>query len=206
VTDSEQKIFIVDDAEDVRISLSLLLETSGYNVRTFRSALAFLDAWDPSWRGVVIADVLMPGMSGLELQKEMTMRGIDLPVIIITGHADVPMAVAALKEGAVDFIEKPFRDHTLMEAIEHAEQRQSGSSQNPESVDLYHARIESLSEREREIMHLLAAGHPNKIVADRLGISVRTVEVHRAHIMEKLHARNLGDLVRIAYRLDPPAT
>lgn len=204
MTEPEQKtVYVIDDAEDVRVSLSLLLETAGYRVRTFASALAFLDAFDPSWQGVVVADVLMPGMSGLELQRELTMRGAELPVIIITGHADVPMAVAALKAGAVDFIEKPFRDDTLIDAIDRAEERAAGVRGS--GTEAYRLRIENLSQREREVMHLLAAGHPNKVVADRLGISVRTVEVHRAHVMDKLKARNLADLVRIACMFESPA-
>lgn len=195
---SEQlPIFIVDDAEDVRDSLSILLETAGYPTRTFASALEFLDAVQPGWRGCIVADVRMPGMSGIEMQKELLLRGYRLPVVIITAHADVPMAVAALKAGAVDFIEKPFRDELLLSSIRSALLTvEAGESLAVPGGN--RARLAALSPRETEVMLLLVAGHPNKVVADRLGISPRTVEVHRAHIMEKTGARNLADLVRIA--------
>lgn len=196
-------IFVVDDSEDVRDSLAILLESAGYPVRTFASALEFLDLVQPSWRGCVVADVRMPGMSGIELQKEIALRGLRLPVVIITAHADVPMAVAALKAGAVDFIEKPFRDEVLLASIRSASiipEAEIGRQGGP-SVP---SRLAALSGREREVMLLLVAGHPNKVVADRLGISPRTVEVHRAHIMEKTGARTLADLVRMVCLHDGP--
>ncbi|MEW5726229.1 MAG: response regulator [Pseudomonadota bacterium] len=194
-------IFVIDDAEDVRDSLAILLETAGYPVRTFASALEFLDVVQPSWKGCVVADVRMPGMSGIELQKEITLRGLRLPVVIITAHADVAMAVAALKAGAVDFIEKPFRDEVLLASIRSALIMRDEEIGRPGGPSVS-SRLSSLSTREREVMLLLVAGHPNKVVADRLGISPRTVEVHRAHVMEKTGARTLADLVRMVCLYD----
>ncbi|MBI5165719.1 MAG: response regulator [Magnetospirillum sp.] len=194
-------IYVVDDAEDVRESLAILLEVAGFRCRTFASALDFLAVVQPGWSGCVVADVRMPGLTGIELQKELLLRGIRLPVIIITAHADVPMAVAALKAGAVDFIEKPFRDEVLLGSIRAALAIPTGEIGRPGGASIG-ARLGGLSGREREVMLLLVAGHPNKVVADRLGISPRTVEVHRAHIMEKTGARNLPELVRMACLYD----
>ncbi|MBF0130086.1 MAG: response regulator transcription factor, partial [Alphaproteobacteria bacterium] len=188
-------IHVIDDAEDVRDSLAVLLQSAGYRSRTYASALDFLGVVRGGWNGCIVADVRMPGMTGIELQKELLLRGIRLPVIIITAHADVPMAVAALKAGAVDFIEKPFRDKLLLDSIRAALATTPEEAGRPRSAG---ALLATLSAREREVMLLLVAGHPNKVVADRLGISPRTVEVHRAHIMEKTGAGNLADLVRMA--------
>lgn len=193
----DQPIHVIDDAEDVRDSLAILLDCAGFRARTYASALEFLDVVRPGWSGCIVADVRMPGMTGIELQKELALRGIRLPVIIITAHADVPMAVAALKAGAVDFIEKPFRDEVLLSSIRTALATPSEEVGRPGGAGIT-ARLAGLSVREREVMLLLVAGHPNKVVADRLGISARTVEVHRAHIMEKTSARSLADLVRMA--------
>lgn len=194
-------IHVIDDAQDVRESLAILLETAGYRTHTYASAIEFLGMVQAGWKGCVVADVRMPGMTGIELQREMALRGLRLPVVIITAHADVPMAVAAMKAGAVDFIEKPFRDEILLGGIRVAlatpvEEvgRPGGPSQR--------ARLSLLSPREREVMLLLVAGHPNKVVAERLGISARTVEVHRANIMEKCGANTLADLVRLACLYD----
>jgi two-component system response regulator FixJ len=193
---ADEMVYVVDDSQDVRDSLAILLESSGYRVKTFASALDFLKVVEPGWAGCIVADVRMPGMTGIEMQKELLIRSIHLPVVIITAHADVPMAVAALKAGAVDFIEKPFRDEILLGSI-----RSSLALPRPSSSKAASARafeIGTLSPREQEVMTLLVAGHPNKVVADRLGISTRTVEVHRAHIMEKTNARNIAELVRMA--------
>jgi FixJ family two-component response regulator len=198
---ADRQIYVVDDSEDVRESLAVLLEASGWRVRTYASALEFLDAVQASWRGCIVADVRMPGMTGIELQKELSLRGIRLPVVIITAHADVPMAVAALKAGAVDFIEKPFRGELLLASLRTALATPEAEVGRPGGASPS-SRLSTLSAREREVMLLLVAGHPNKVVADRLGISPRTVEVHRAHVMEKTGARNLADLVRIACLYD----
>lgn len=189
-------IYVIDDSADVRESLGILLEASGYRCKTFASALEFLKAVQPGWQGCIVADVRMPGMTGIELIKDLRLRAIRLPVVIITAHADVPMAVAALKAGAVDFIEKPFRDDVLMASI--------NAALKPPVIDSgieagkYRFNLDILSPREQEVMLLLVAGHQNKVVANRLGISTRTVEVHRAHIMEKTGAKNIAELVRLA--------
>ncbi len=198
---TDAPVFVIDDSEDVRDSLAVLLQSAGYRVRTFASALEFLGQVAPGWRGCIIADVRMPGMTGIELLNELAVRTIRLPVIVITAHADVPMAVAALKAGAVDFIEKPFRDELLLSSMKAAfaspiDEADDAGSSGPSG------RLRSLSEREREVMLLLVAGHPNKIVAERLGISTRTVEVHRAHIMEKTGAKSIADIVRLACLYD----
>ncbi len=197
----EQSIYIIDDSEEVRDSLAVLLESAGYRARTFGSALDFLGQVRPGWSGCVVADVRMPGMTGIELLKELSLRGIRLPVVIITAHADVPMAVAALKSGAVDFIEKPFRDDVLLASLKPALAIPPGDVGRLGGAGP-RARLRTLSDREREVMLLLVAGHTNKVVADRLGISTRTVEVHRAHIMEKTGATSLADMVRIACLYD----
>ncbi len=192
-----QPIFVIDDSADVRDSLAILLDSAGYRSKTFASALDFLKAVQPGWAGCIVADVRMPGMTGIELLKDLRLRGIRLPVIIITAHADVPMAVAALKAGAVDFIQKPFRDEVLLSSIRSAlmpplrETGAQSAASNGFNMDI-------LSPREQDVLLLLVAGHPNKVVAERLGISTRTVEVHRAHIMEKTGAKNIAELVRLA--------
>lgn len=199
----EHSIYVIDDSQDVRESLAVLLESVGYRTWTFASALEFLGAVRPGWSGCVVADVRMPGMTGIELLKELTLRGIRLPVIIITAHADVPMAVAALKAGAVDFIEKPFRDEVLLASLKPALAMPNGDVGRPGGAGPQ-ARLRTLTDREREVMLLLVAGHTNKVVADRLGIGTRTVEVHRAHIMEKTGATSLADMVRMACLYDEP--
>ncbi|VBB69790.1 Two-component nitrogen fixation transcriptional regulator FixJ [invertebrate metagenome] len=198
---SDILLHVIDDAEDMRDSLALLLNIAGYRTRTYVSALEFLSVVQVGWRGCVIADVRMPSMTGIELQREMKLRGIRLPVVIITAHADVPMAVSAMRAGAVDFIEKPFRDIVLLDSIRTAitmPVEEIGRPGGPSE----RARLSSLSPREREVMLLVVAGHPNKVIAERLGISARTVEVHRAKIMEKCEVRSLTDLVRLACLYD----
>ncbi|MFA5901280.1 MAG: response regulator [Hyphomicrobium sp.] len=199
----DASVHVIDDAQEVRDSLSVLLQTVGYRVRTFASALEFLAVVRPGWSGCVIADVRMPAMDGVELIKELLLRGINLPVIVITAHSDVPVAVAALKAGAVDFIEKPFRDEILLASLRTAlssPQAQGSSVVKPDTG--IGARLAALSPREHEVALLLAAGHANKVIAARLGISPRTVEVHRANIMEKLGAKTLADLVRLVCLFD----
>jgi two-component system response regulator FixJ len=191
-------IFIVDDDAAVRDSLSALLEAEGFATETFESAKAFLAGYRPKDACCVIADIRMPDMDGLELQEELIRRAWGLPVIIITGHGDVPLAVRAMKAGAVDFIEKPFDDDVLRASIERGiaqSKRTRGESALTQEVA---ARIAELTAREREVMEHLVAGRPNKVIAHRMDISPRTVEVHRGRVMEKMHARSLSDLVRMA--------
>lgn len=192
----EEMVFVIDDNEAVRDALEMQLSAAGLTVMTFAGALAFLDAYEQSWRGCIVADVRMPGMSGIELQHELVRRGIPLPVVIITGHADVPMAVAALKAGAIDFIEKPFRDEVLLASVTQALSR--GRRPAPQEEPAAAARFAALTAREREILGLIVAGHSNKAIASILGISPRTVEVHRANIMDKAKVNSLADLVRLA--------
>jgi two-component system response regulator FixJ len=191
-------VFIVDDDPAVRAGLGALLEASGYAAEAFESAEDFLARPAPPAPGCVLVDVRMPGMSGLELQRELKRRAIALPVVVITGHGDIPMAVAALKAGAVDFLEKPFDSDALLAAVEQAVNR--AAPQGETDADLA-ARLEQLTPRERQVMDLVVAGLPNKTIAFRLGIAVRTVEIHRARVMEKIGARNLAHLVRLALQL-----
>jgi two-component system response regulator FixJ len=195
-------VYVVDDSAQMRDSLAVLLETAGYQARTFASALEFLAVVRPGWTGCIVADVRMPVMDGIELIKELSLRGIALPIIVITAHSDVPVAVAALKAGAVDFIEKPFRDQVLLDSLRTvlaSPQAHGAASRQAANAE----RLATLSPREHEVALLLAAGHPNKVVAGRLGISVRTAEVHRANIMEKIGAKTLADLVRLVCLYDP---
>lgn len=191
-------IFIVDDDGAVRDSLSALLEAEGFATETFESAQAFLAGYKPKDACCVIADIRMPDMDGLELQEEIIRRAWGLPVIIITGHGDVPLAVRAMKAGAVDFIEKPFDDEVLRASIERGiaqSKRMRGETALTQEVE---TRLAELTAREREVMEHLVAGQPNKVIAHRMDISPRTVEVHRGRVMEKMQARSLSDLVRMA--------
>ena len=196
--EGEQRVFIVDDDEAVRESLAALLASYDYAVTTFPSALHFLARCDRDASGCLIADVRMPDMDGLELQEKVGVDFPNLTVVIITGHGDVPVAVRAMKAGAIDFIEKPFTEETILETVKRAlnqsakTRRQTGDSGDGVS------RLDELTPREREVLEGLVAGLPNKTIAYDLGISARTVEVHRARVMEKMQVRSLSALVRIA--------
>lgn len=192
---TEEMVFVIDDDEAVRDALDMQLSAAGFITVPFATAQAFLDAYETTWHGCVVADVRMPGMGGIELQEELVRRGIPLPVIIITGHADVPMAVTALKAGAVDFIEKPFRDEVLIAGVRDALSRARHAWPTARaSADHFAA----LTAREREVLDLLVAGQSSKEIAGQLGISPRTVDVHRAHIMDKAKVHSIADLVRLA--------
>lgn len=195
-------VHVVDDDGAIRDALVLLLEAAGHAARAHADAASFLAVLDPAQPGCVVADVRMPGMSGLELLRHLGLSRIDLPVIIITGHADVAMAVEALKAGAADFIEKPFDEDVLLSAVERALDRGARAFRERRHVDEIAARAASLTPREREVMDLVVQGMPNKAVAVELSISARTVEIHRARVMEKMAAASLSDLVRMALRLD----
>ena len=192
-------VHLIDDDEDVRRALSFLLGTAGLAVKVYESASDFL-AQDPAAvSGCVVTDVRMPGIDGLELLKRLSVDRVRLPVVIMTGHADVPLAVSAMKHGAVDFIEKPFADEVLLDAIQAAFAR---NSNQPEADHGYvRARLASLTERERQVLDGLLAGHPNKTIAYDLGLSPRTVEVHRANVMTKMGASSLSELVRLALKV-----
>jgi two-component system response regulator FixJ len=194
-------IYVVDDDAGVRDGLKALLAVKGFEVATFASAEAFLADVGEIGPGCVLVDVRMPGMSGLELQRELKKKHAALPVVIITGHGDVPMAVTALKAGAIDFIEKPFDTDALLAAIDEAMLRAAAARPSPDQ-EIVISRIGRLTPRERQVMDLVVAGQPNKVIADRLQIAVRTVEIHRARVMDKMEARSLSDLVRMALRIE----
>lgn len=199
---TETFIYVVDDEPAIRDSLAMLLRSVGLAAKTFPSAAAFLAESDGATGGCLLADVRMPGMSGLELQEALRAKGSTLPIIVITGHGDIGMAVRAMKAGAADFIEKPFNDQVLLDAVHRALQsRTSNAPQATQRAEIK-ARIETLTPREREVLLLVAEGRPNKVVATRLGLSTRTVEVHRAKVMEKMQARSLAELVRMAIACD----
>ncbi|HVO15789.1 MAG TPA: response regulator FixJ [Alphaproteobacteria bacterium] len=192
-----ETVCVVDDDPGMRDSLSFLLESRGYPVRAFASAQEFLKSDESRGTGCLIADVRMPDMTGLELQERLAQQGSRLRVVIITGHADVAMAVGAMKAGAVDFIEKPFNDDVLVDSVERAlEQSRRILTRSENSAELGD-RLETLTAREREVLDHLVTGSPHKVIAHALNISPRTIEVHRARIMQKLGARNLADLVRM---------
>jgi two-component system, LuxR family, response regulator FixJ len=193
----EQTVYIVDDDEDVREGFGLLMETVGQRHAVFRSALEFLEVFDTEMRGCLVLDIRMPRMSGLELQQALNDQGSLLPIIFITGHGDIPMAVEAMRCGALDFIRKPFREQNLLDRINEALDLEAGKRKNRVDQQQVTQRIDSLSEREREVLELVALGKMNKAIAFALGISERTVEVHRAHVMQKLGVETLAQLVRL---------
>ena len=190
-------ITIVDDDEAVRDSLALLLNFRGYRTRAFASAEDCLAAWKPDWRGCLLLDLRMGGMDGLALQGELAARGNLLPIVFLTGHGDLPHARAALKGGAVDFLEKPYEEAALLAAIAEAIERDSRQHATQCRAAEITARMERLSERERQVMDLVVAGKPNRDIAAELGISPRTVEVFKARMMEKMQARSVPELVRL---------
>jgi two-component system response regulator FixJ len=204
---SDQQIFIVDDDEAVRESLAALLISYGYSATTFPSALHFLARANRNASGCLIADVRMPDMDGLELQERAAAEFPNLSVVIITGHGDVPIAVRAMKAGAIDFIEKPFSEDTILETVQHALAQAAKSRRPSGGDDEANLRLDNLTPREREVLVGLVAGLPNKTIAYDLGISARTVEIHRARVMEKMQVKSLSALVRLAISagIEPPA-
>lgn len=196
-------VHIVDDDPAVRDSLGMLLEAAGHGVRTYADAETFAaEGLPPAGQGCVVADMRMPGMSGLDLLRVLQDRDIPLPLIIITGHADVAMAVQALKEGAADFIEKPFEDAALLAAVAKGLAKAEKAWADRRRLDSVQARVDTLTPREFEVMILVAQGLSNKAAAAELGISVRTVEIHRARVMEKMAADSLSALVRMVLELE----
>jgi two-component system response regulator FixJ len=203
---NELTVYVVDDDDAVRDSLEILLETAGHRVRTFSSALAFLDALGALGPGCAVLDVRMPEMDGLTLQEELNTRGVHLPVIVMTGHGDVPIAVRAMKAGALDFLEKPFSDEALLESVRGALQQAKRTARQGAIADEAVGRLAHLTEREKQVLEKLVAGLPNKTIAYDLGISPRTVEIHRARVMDKMHVKSLPELVRLAIAagISPP--
>lgn len=190
-------IYVVDDDPDVRDSLRLLLEASDYDVRTFDSADTFLG--EPVVADAcLITDVRMPGMDGLALQEELSRRKNGLPVIVMTGHGDIPLAVRSMRAGAIDFLEKPFEEDVLVSSVKRALAHRSQTLNRSSAAQAALEQLSHLTERERQVLDLLVMGKPNKVIAYELEISPRTVEIHRARVMEKMQARSLADLVRVA--------
>ena len=195
---SHHAVHVVDDDDAVRRSLALLLVSFGYVAETYDSAEAFLASLPRTSSGCVIVDIRMSGMDGLELQEELRRRGSTMPLIVVTGHGDVALAVRAMKAGAVDFVEKPYSDAHLMDAIAGAMTRLDDDRHRELYAAAARARIATLTPRECEVLGLLIAGRANKAIGHDLGISARTVEIHRAHMMDKLQARSLAEAVRVA--------
>jgi two-component system response regulator FixJ len=194
----EPTVYVIDDDDAVRDSLSFLLASARMRVETFPRAAAFLAAVPPDGAGCVVTDIRMPEMSGLELLQRLGAEGSRLPVIVITGHADVPLAVEAMKLGAADFIEKPFGEDTLLAAVRAALDRQKHDGEKESQQSRARSLIATLSAREKQVLDGLVAGHPNKTIAFDLGISPRTVEIYRANVMTKMQAGSLSELVRMA--------
>lgn len=194
----ESTIHVIDDDPAIRDSLSLLLTTEGHEVRTHESAQSFLEAIGEGENGCVVTVVRMPGLSGLDLIETMRKRHISMPIIVITGHADIPLAVQAMKQGAVDFLEKPFDEDALLASIQQVLRCKNNDTARKAKVQSILSKLATLTRRENEVLAGLLKGQSNKVIAHELYISVRTVEVHRAMVMAKMEARSLPELVRIA--------
>ena len=190
-------VFIVDDDQAIRTSLKWLIESVGMNAETYASADEFMRNYYPGRAGCLLLDIRMPGMSGLELQEHFIEQDIRIPIIIITGHGDVPMAVRAMKAGAVDFIEKPFNDEQLLESIRNALSLDSEQRSDQAERARIAALLDQLTSRELEVMEMVTDGKSNKEIAITLGVSAKTVEAHRAHVMEKMEASSLAELVKM---------
>lgn len=194
----EPTVFIVEDDEAVRDSLRLMLESLGHKVASFGRADEFLEAYDPELPGCLVLDIRMPGMNGMELQRKLNAMTSILPIIFVTGHGDVPMAVEAMQQGAVDFVQKPYREQDLLDKIQTAIAQDTENRQELQEVQLIAGRYDELTPREREVMEMMVDGKANKVIAIDLDISQRTVEIHRARVMEKMNARSLAQLVRMS--------
>jgi two-component system response regulator FixJ len=200
---NRQLVHVIDDDPALLHSVGLLLSTEGYGVKTYNCAEDFLQNTDENETGVVVTDVQMKGISGVELLSRMKDRGLHLPVVVISAYANIPLAVQAMKQGAIDLLEKPFRADVLMSSVKHAFARGAGAAESPEAQECL-ARFASLSTRENEVLDGLLRGQPNKIIAHEMGISQRTVEIHRANLMKKTQAGSLAELVRLALSVSRP--
>ncbi len=194
----ESTIYIVDDHEAVRDSLSALLQANGLTVETYACAGDFLEAFNPSSHGCLLLDLRLPDMSGIEVQQKLSAMGARLSTVMISGYGDIPLAVKAMKAGAVDFIEKPYVDELILDRVRSAVELSHRAQEEEASADNLAVRLASLTPREREVLEALVSGQPNKVIAHQLGISPRTVEIHRARVMAKMEARSLSHLVRMA--------
>lgn len=202
---TDPTVFVVDDDPAMRESLRWLIESIQLPVEVFSSSADFQKSYNPSRPGCLVLDVRMPGQSGLDLQKQLASRNIELPIIIITGHADVPMAIRAMKQGAVDFIEKPFNDQVLLERIAQCIERDAERRALRDQQAQIQQRFAALTSREHEVMIRVVRGKANKIIADELGLSPKTIEVHRASVMRKMEAESLAELVRMTLLIEPGA-
>lgn len=200
VMEPEPTVFVVDDDADVLEAVAFLLQGVGLEVETYVSAKEFLEGYDPLKPGCLVLDVRMPGMSGLELQERLEALGSALPIIFLSAHGDVPIAVHAIKAGAVDFLEKPFRDQELIDKVQHAIEENARLRRELVERNRIAARIDALTPREREVMELVVQGKTNKAIASELGLSQRTVEIHRARVMGKMQAESLPELVQMVMR------
>jgi FixJ family two-component response regulator len=198
---SSAVVYVLDDDEGMRRALTTLLSTIGHRVVPFALPSHFLAKHDPTQHGCVVLDIRMPEMSGLEVQQALNKAGSMLPVIFITGHGDVPMAVQAMKEGAFDFLQKPFRDQDLVDRINHALQQDAENRKSVEQKSDLKRRFDSLTQREHQVLDLVVDGRANKVIAIDLGLSERTVEIHRANVMEKMGARSVAHLVKMTLTL-----
>lgn len=199
-------VYLVDDDEAVRDSLGMLFQSIGLKHEAYPSALDFLQHYDPTRHACLVADIRMPGLSGLELQQRLNEQQAEIPIIFITGHGDVPMAVTAMKSGATDFIQKPFRDQDLIDRINKALERDRDRRKSRAEHDEIRARIALLTPREKEVMQRVVRGQANKVIAMDLGVSQRTVELHRARVMRKLKMRSLADLVHAVDKITATAS
>ncbi len=197
MTQSEPTVFVVDDDSAVLKGLQLLIKSVGMNVEIYLSAQEFLDSYDPVRPGCLVLDIRMPAMSGLELQEMLQKKKIRIPIIIITGYGDVPVAVQAMKKGAVDLIEKPFSDQVLLDRIQNSIAEDIQARQKEAERKELESRLALLTPRERQVMDLVTAGKLNKVIASKLGLSQKTVEFHRNHIMEKMKVDSVAELVRL---------
>jgi FixJ family two-component response regulator len=201
VTEAEPIVFVVDDDASVRTSTERLLRSAGFRVQTFGSAQAFLDGSLPEGPACLVLDVRLPGQSGLDLQQELARSGVQIPIVFITGHGDIPMSVRAMKAGAVEFLTKPYRKGDLLGAIRAAIERNRASRSQRREATALHQRYEQLTPREREVMALVVSGLLNKQIAAELATTERTIKFHRAHLMQKMEAESVADLVRMAGQL-----